>query len=317
MIFPRAKTCLIQIYLIVNLVLISACGGSSGNSNNTNNEPQSAAQAVTHALLNGTWETGCLIDANDENSSFTLSHVYLDGTLNSNKTNYSDNLCTIISLMESVSASYTLGNDISLDVSIADIPVATQIDYESTDIGLPFPFFDLVAIKNGAISELYTGNISQLQTDGSSNEKRPNQLQATASAIKHDRLAEVVSVDFSGSEFNYTFNVGVLSQDTGCNQYADWWEVISPEGGLIYRRILVHSHIDEQPFVRPGTPVPIADDQIVIVRAHLNAHALVNSGYGTQVFRGSIVDGFTAVETEQSFATDLVNVSPLPSGCAF
>jgi len=61
--------------------------------------------------------------------------------------------------------------------------------------------------------------------------------------------AKIISVEVSGVPDNYTFNVGVSSPDTGCDQYADWWEVITEEGELIHRRILAHSHVTEQPFV--------------------------------------------------------------------
>jgi hypothetical protein len=124
--------------------------------------------------------------------------------------------------------------------------------------------------------------------------------------------AAIVSVSTSGNENAYTFNVEVRSPDKGCNQYANWWEVLSENGELIYRRILGHSHVNEQPFTRSGGSVTISKDQVVIVRAHMNT-----SGYGTKTFKGSVSNGFTAFETEQNFANDLANQEPLPSSCAF
>ena len=50
--------------------------------------------------------------------------------------------------------------------------------------------------------------------------------------------ATIVSVASSGSNANYTFSVGISSPDTGCDQYANWWEVITEDGTLLYRRIL-------------------------------------------------------------------------------
>ena len=124
--------------------------------------------------------------------------------------------------------------------------------------------------------------------------------------------AAVISVSVTGNENAYTFSVGVLSPDTGCNQYADWWEVISESGSLIYRRILAHSHVNEQPFVRSGGSVNIKEDLVVIIRVHMNT-----SGYGTRTLKGSVSGGFVAFETDQNFATDLANQQPLPSSCAF
>ncbi len=125
-------------------------------------------------------------------------------------------------------------------------------------------------------------------------------------------MASITSVTTSGTENNYTFNVGIKSPDLGCEQYADWWEIITEDGSLLYRRILAHSHVNEQPFIRSGGSVPIANDKIVIVRAHMNT-----SGYGETVFKGSIADGFTQQIVETSFASQLATTAPLPNGCAF
>ena len=125
-------------------------------------------------------------------------------------------------------------------------------------------------------------------------------------------LADVISVQVSGSEGAYQFSVGIRSPDEGCEQYADWWEVVSEDGGLIYRRILLHSHVGEQPFVRSGGPVAISPDTIVWVRAHMNT-----GGYGGAAFRGSVQAGFVETDLDLDFAADLAEKSPLPNGCAF
>ena len=124
--------------------------------------------------------------------------------------------------------------------------------------------------------------------------------------------AKIVSVKVEGKPQNYIFNVGISSPDTGCNQYANWWEVLNEEGKLLYRRILAHSHINEQPFQRSGGPVAVADTQVVIIRAHMN-----NSGYGTTVFKGSVKDGFKQTQLEADFASEVKSQKPQPSGCAF
>ena len=125
-------------------------------------------------------------------------------------------------------------------------------------------------------------------------------------------LADVVSVEVTGDAGAYSFRVAVLSPDTGCDQFADWWEVVGKEGELIYRRVLLHSHVGEQPFERSGSPVPVAADAVVYVRAHLNA-----GGYGGQAFKGSVRAGFEPVELPADFAAGLADEKPLPQGCAF
>ena len=124
--------------------------------------------------------------------------------------------------------------------------------------------------------------------------------------------ADVISVEVTGSDNSYRFSVGVQSPDTGCDQFADWWEVLSPDGTLLYRRVLLHSHVGEQPFTRSGGPVPILHDQTVLIRAHMNT-----SGYGGQAFRGSVAEGFTPFELAVDFAASLENQPPLPKGCDF
>ncbi len=123
----------------------------------------------------------------------------------------------------------------------------------------------------------------------------------------------VTGVTTSGNENRYRFNVTLTSPDTGCDQYANWWEVISEDGStLIYRRILGHSHVNEQPFTRSGGDVVIKNNEVVIIRGHMN-----NLGYGTTVYKGSVSEGFQPLTLEQDFASNLSTVAPLPTNCAF
>jgi hypothetical protein len=127
--------------------------------------------------------------------------------------------------------------------------------------------------------------------------------------------AVVEEVRVSGSENNYNFSVTLRSPDTGCDQYANWWEVVSADGqSLIYRRILVHSHIDEQPFTRSGGVVDIGADTEVIVRGHMHP-----SGYGEGeiVMKGSVANGFKPDIVAAGFGQGVETVAPLPNGCAF
>lgn len=124
--------------------------------------------------------------------------------------------------------------------------------------------------------------------------------------------ADIVSVEVTGVDKNYTFAVGISSPDTGCEQYANWWEVVSKEGQLLYRRILGHSHVTEQPFVRSGGKVNISGQQEIIIRAHMNT-----SGYGGIQLRGSVKAGFEKISGNNDFALHLEKKLPLPTNCAF
>ena len=127
-----------------------------------------------------------------------------------------------------------------------------------------------------------------------------------------DFNAQVIEVTISGESNAYTINTTISSPDRGCDQYADWWEIIDLEGNLIYRRILTHSHVEEQPFTRSGSNIPLKNEDEVYIRVHINT-----TGYASAVQKGSIVNGFSAAELSSDFAKGLEKVAPLPNGCAF
>jgi hypothetical protein len=88
--------------------------------------------------------------------------------------------------------------------------------------------------------------------------------------------------------------------------------VISQEGELLYRRVLLHSHVNEQPFTRSGGPIDVGADTVVWVRAHMNS-----GGYGGVAFKGSVNGGFVEAALDVGFAAQLEGEPPLPDGCAF
>jgi len=133
-----------------------------------------------------------------------------------------------------------------------------------------------------------------------------------ANPIAPTSQADVQSISVNGQPGDYSFSVTVSSPDEGCSQYADWWEVLSPDGELIYRRVLLHSHVGEQPFTRSGGPVPIEADTVVVVRAHMHP-----TGYGGLAMKGSVEQGFEPFELSPDFAAHLGDAPPLPEGCNF
>lgn len=141
---------------------------------------------------------------------------------------------------------------------------------------------------------------------------RATGLLAKEAATTMSDKADVISVSVRGQPGAYDFLVGIRSPDKGCAQYADWWEVVSEDGKLLYRRVLLHSHVDEQPFSRSGGPVPIKPDTVVWVRAHMNT-----SGYGGAALKGSVKTGFKPAVLDSGFAVGLSKQPPLPEGCDF
>ncbi|MFC3228246.1 hypothetical protein ACFOGJ_13455 [Marinibaculum pumilum] len=85
---------------------------------------------------------------------------------------------------------------------------------------------------------------------------------------------EIVGVTASPESGSaWRFDVTLRHDDTGWEHYADKWEVRLPDGTVLGRRVLLHPHVDEQPFTRSlaGVEIP-ADIDRVIVHAHDKVH---------------------------------------------
>jgi len=123
--------------------------------------------------------------------------------------------------------------------------------------------------------------------------------------------ADIVKVEVTGTTGNYMFLISVKSNDTGCEQYANWWEVLDVNKELIYRRILGHPHVNEQPIVRYGENyIDIQSDDVLYIRAHMN-----NKGYVGDVFKGSVDSGFSVVSTVPTFDAAIELEDPQPPEC--
>ena len=146
----------------------------------------------------------------------------------------------------------------------------------------------------------------------STSESKPNPTSTPEVRSETQSQAMILSVKVSGEAGGHNFSVTVSSPDEGCSQYADWWEVFNQDEELVYRRVLLHSHVNEQPFTRSGGPVPIESDEDVIVRVHMNT-----SGYSSLAMIGSPEQGFEPIELGPGFAANLSEIPPLPGDCGF
>lgn len=88
--------------------------------------------------------------------------------------------------------------------------------------------------------------------------------------------ADVVNAVVSRTgEGVFSFAVTVRHDDTGWDHYADRWEVVAPDGAVLGTRVLLHPHVNEQPFTRSQSGIRIpADIETVSVRAHDSVHGL-------------------------------------------
>lgn len=85
------------------------------------------------------------------------------------------------------------------------------------------------------------------------------------------------------SDDTWTFHVTVRHPDTGWEDYADGWDVVTPDGTVIkpdpespFTRLLLHPHENEQPFTRSQSGIVIPPDA---TQVRVRAHDLVD-GYG-------------------------------------
>jgi hypothetical protein len=83
----------------------------------------------------------------------------------------------------------------------------------------------------------------------------------------------------------WTFSVTVEHPDTGWEDYADGWDVVTPDGQVLkpnpgdaFTRVLFHPHENEQPFTRSQSGIAIPEG---VTEVRVRAHDLVD-GYGGQ-----------------------------------
>ena len=83
----------------------------------------------------------------------------------------------------------------------------------------------------------------------------------------------------------WTFHVTVQHPDTGWEDYADGWDVVTPDGQVFkpdpdseFTRTLLHPHVEEQPFTRSQSGITIPEG---MTHVRVRAHDLV-AGFGGQ-----------------------------------
>jgi hypothetical protein len=85
------------------------------------------------------------------------------------------------------------------------------------------------------------------------------------------------------ADTTWTFHVTVRHPDTGWEDYADGWDVLTSDGTVLkpdpdspFTRLLLHPHVDEQPFTRSQSRIAIPPG---VAQVRVRAHDLVD-GYG-------------------------------------
>ena len=104
----------------------------------------------------------------------------------------------------------------------------------------------------------------------------------TTPALADDATIEAVQARASGT--NWTFSVTLAHGDTGWDDYADGWRVVTEDGTELGLRVLYHPHVDEQPFTRSLSGVAIPDGtETVYIEARTNT-----DGWGAARFPVSL-----------------------------
>jgi hypothetical protein len=127
----------------------------------------------------------------------------------------------------------------------------------------------LTACQNGGSSKSQLAPTATARDDGEGN-----------AHVLHVRAVQ-------GDSGTWTFHVTVEHPDTGWEDYADGWDVVTPEGTVLkpdpdapFTRLLLHPHVDEQPFTRSQSGIEIPPD---VTQVRVRAHDLVDGHGGREV----------------------------------
>jgi hypothetical protein len=162
-------------------------------------------------------------------------------------------------------------------------------------LGSTVPAFALCALAvvvlgcgNGQVSARSTGVTADMLTSIAARittEETTAPARTATEASEPERgNADVLSVRaVQAADGTWTFHVTVRHPDTGWEDYADGWDVVTPDGQVLktdpdseFTRTLLHPHVEEQPFTRSQGGITIPEG---VTRVRVRAHDLV-AGFG-------------------------------------
>lgn len=101
---------------------------------------------------------------------------------------------------------------------------------------------------------------------------------ATGQGLADD--VEIIAATARKSGNAWTFSVTLKHADTGWDHYANLWQVRAPGGDLLGERVLLHPHVNEQPFTRSLSGVSVPDGMNeVIIRAGDTVHGIAQQEF--------------------------------------
>ena len=85
--------------------------------------------------------------------------------------------------------------------------------------------------------------------------------------------AKIVKADSYCDNNLCRFDVTLSHADSGWEHYADSWRVLTQDGEELGKRVLLHPHVNEQPFTRSLSGVEIPSNiSVVWIESHDSVH---------------------------------------------
>lgn len=125
---------------------------------------------------------------------------------------------------------------------------------------------------------------------------------ATPGRTANADVVDVRAVKEMGGD--WTFHVTVRHPDMGWEDYADGWDVVAPDGSVLkpdpdspFTRLLLHPHVDEQPFTRSQSGIRI---RASTTQVRVRAHDLVDGWGGREVLVDLTIPSGPGFEVERN-----------------
>ncbi|MFO7742297.1 MAG: hypothetical protein R6X31_08295 [Anaerolineae bacterium] len=174
-------------------------------------------------------------------------------------------------------------DDTGAQTEIAPVPLPSEGQLITLDWCAPDTILVVVATADG-VHQLHAIDLVSGESSLVASEDHVAVLGCVRGGDGDGANADVVHVRaVRSADGTWTFHVTVAHPDTGWEDYADGWDVVTPDGEVLkpdpeseFTRTLLHPHVDEQPFTRSQSGIVIPEG-VTEVRAR--AHDIVD-GYG-------------------------------------
>lgn len=106
------------------------------------------------------------------------------------------------------------------------------------------------------------------------------------------------SIELIKNNSNWNINVTLKHKDSGWGHFANAWQIEDLDGNVLASRVLMHPHVDEQPFTRGLVGIRIPENlSTVIVKARDSQHGW--SKHIIKIDLKNVVNNYLKVHTHQ------------------